>query len=545
MKRIASFLMLLLFLLTIPTLKTVASSSKKNVLFVFNSNAAQSETTQDFLSHVLMSGVTCACVGSEQYTQCLMDSYSYIIVYNPSSNLISQNVLSDLSNFSGRIFWIGGGLNEYLSVSPKYGIKYLGNIQGVSKVDFDFEAGKQSVNLSEPISTEIYSANGAHIYGDLFKDNKTVGPYAFSSGNLYQINLADGGYETDEAQNMLLNIFLGSAQQPSGLYVKLDYIYPVSDFNQVSSMAEYLYQKNIPFTFIIMPFYDNANSDAAKNYAKLLQYLVSCGGTPVIHCPVFSQISVSDQPKIDEIQQQLNIALKNLAALKVYPLAVEMPQTNLYRTNFTKIFQQFSDYFEVQGDGKDVYTVSSGTPAPEFSHALVHFNAIENSTAELRLPQSLETFEQTPLDNSDASFDEFLNEAAFFSTEPYTNYAVSLPSWLDLGNFKKIVDGLQSRNIQFKDYSIGSQKVNFGSNIIENQDGTIIYNGTVIVNKNKPSKNVSSSKMPTNTQQSEVSNALKNGNTFVIAFSVISLLILMVAIILGRKSDKTKYLKRR
>jgi|GEM_PF-1654020 uncharacterized protein YdaL len=545
MKRVASSLLALLFLFSISTLKSVAASNKNNVIFIFDSNASESETTQNFLSRVLMTGVTCTCVGSDQYTQGLIDSYNYVIVYKASDSSIGQNVIRDLTHFSGRILWIGDGLNEFLSAIPQYGISFKGNIQGVQSVDFNFETGKQSVNFTEPADAEIYSANSAHIYGNLIKDNTVVGPYAFSSGNLYAISLADGGYKTDEAQNILLNIFFGSPAQTTGLYIKLDYIYPVSDFNQVSSMAEYLYQKNIPFTFVAMPFYDNASDTAAQNYAKLLQYLVSCGGTPVIHCPVFSQISANDQPQIGEIQQQLNIALKNFAALKVYPLAVEMPQTDLYRSDFTKLFSQFSDYFEVLGDGKDVYTVSSGTPSPIFSHTLVHYTAIQNSVAELRLPQTLESFNQPPSINNNAAFSDFLSEAAFFSNQPYTNYAVSLPSWLTLSNFKNIVDGLVSQNIQFKDYKTGDQKVNFGSNSIENQNGTTIFNGNVVLQNHKSNINTSSAKAPTNTGESEVSNALKHGNTFVIAFSAISLVFLIIAIFIGRKSDKNKYLKRR
>jgi uncharacterized protein YdaL len=545
MKRLACFLLAMLFVFSLPTLKSVASSSNDRVLFIFNSDASESETTQNFLSRVLMTGVTCTCVASGSYTQGLMDSYSYVIVYSPSDVSIGQNVTGDFKHFSGRILWIGNGLNELTNIMPQLGIRLKTNIQGIQAVDFNFETGKQNINLNEPIESEIYFANGAHIYGNLIKDNTEVGPYAFSTGNLYAISLADGGYKTDEAQNVLLNIFLGKPAQAPGLYLKLDYIYPVSDFNQVSDMAQYLYQKNIPFTFVAMPFYDNASGTAALNYAKLLQYLVSCGGTPVIHCPVFSQISANDQPQIGEVQQQLNIALKNFAALKVYPLAVEMPQTYLYRSNFTKLFSQFSDYFEVLGGGKDVYTVSSGTPPPVLSNEAVNYTAIQNSVAELRLPQALGSFSQSPISDKDGSFSDFLSEAAFFSNERYTNYAVSLPSWLTLSNFTKIVDGLTSQGIQFKNYEIGSQKVQFGSNLIQNQNGTTIFNGNVVVQSHASGSTASSVKAPVNTEESEVSNALKHGNTFVIAFSAISLIILIFAIFMGRKSDKNKYLKRR
>ena len=338
------------------------------------------------------------------------------------------------------------------------------------------------------------------------------------------------GYKGRELQRTELSHMLGLKNEKIGLYIKLDYIYPISDFNLVSDMAEYLKEKQIPFVFVIIPFYKNMESRAAKNYGKLLKYLMDCGGTPIIHCPVFTQMSENDMPLPNEVLEKLETAIGNLASFDIFPIAIEMPEAYLRRTDYGQVFHCFSHYFAVEGTGVDVYTVSADTPFPILKNELTKYIELNQAVYEVRPPDNI------------YELDKFFTEVSFLASSKYNHYAVSLPSWMDLEQFKSIINGLKSKNINFLNFSYGTQSVRLGMHNIENKNGMLTYNGTLNVTS---ASHKATDDSPKNELVVEVETFLRQGNLVVIVFSLIAIMVLMLAFSASKYMDRKKFLVKR
>ncbi len=359
------------------------------------------------------------------------------------------------------------------------------------------------------------------------------------TGRILRLDSLDNDYKVDAARKAAISGFLEATSVQAGLYVKLDYVYPISDFNLISEMGGYLKERNVPFIFVAMPFYLNGDSQAAKQYGKLLRYLTDCGGTAIIHCPVFSQIAQDDMPMPDEVIEKLDTAIDNLAALGIFPTAIQMPDAYLSRTDYGDVFGCFSHYFAVEGSGADVYTVSENTAFPALQDPLTQYMTLNESVYEIRLPSSMMGKAYEP---QSAERESFLTKAAFLANSMHENYAVSLPSWLNIAQFKDIIDGMKNKRIPFLNFNHGIQNVNLGENNISNRYGTVTYNGRL----NVTSAEVGQSAAPEDAgDTSDVRGFLNRGSLFIVLFSSIAIFILIRAFWVGKIEDKKKFIRRR
>lgn len=515
----------------------------------------------EIIRNVQMSGLGTMSVRDDMYVGGMHRLCDYIMLISPPEGAISGAVLSDLNEFEGPILFVGEALSALAESMPKYNIKYEGRLTGAEEMEVDLGHGRERYRLSRPVNAGNYSSPGSTVLGAYIKGGEEIGSWAFKKENLYYVNQVEDSFVAKAAATFIIDAVLGRARSERGLYVKLDYIYPVSNFFEIARAADFLYEQSVPFVYVAMPFYVNEQSAGAEKYGELLRYLSARGGTPIVHCPIFSQMARGDVPDPAVVLEKMNIALKNLAILDIYPLAIAAPEAYLGREDFGEFFSSFSHYFAVKGDGKDVYTVSSDTPFPGLEGEFTKYFVLGASVKEMRAPAE-PLGAGTPMsvaESGDArrparpkgadgsggtaepADDSFYDEALFVSDNTYADYAISIPSSAEFEEIKTIILKLKSKGIQFSDFKMSRHSVNLGENHIENYYGAVTYNGELSVEISQPEEPAEEG----SELGRRISDAVRRGNLYVVAFSGAAIFILIIAFLIGRKKDKSKFLRRR
>lgn len=512
-----------------------AASGQGKVLVVFHLDGTETaeKTAEEVVRQVLYAGFDCDAVEQSAYTAGETGGYDRVILIGDGTALPAA-LSGDLSSYTGRLCWIGPGLRQCPRLSALR-IQYAGGLSGIRQIRYLSNGNWRDITLGAAVSAENYTVGaGVEVLGYTLPDGSAQGVLAFSTGALSYFGLT-AGLETDDrlraALESLLAAFFGRQANGPGLYLDLDYIYPVSDFNRIADMGAYLKEKELAFTFTVMPFYVNAQTPEAGNYGKLLRYLVACGGTPVIHIPVFQPASAGEVPTYAVMSARLETALQNYAALGVYPTALEMQENNLLRSGFTGFFAATGDYFAVNGDGKDVYTTGAETVDAQLETGLSHFSAAPSVVRELRAPSNFQ------------KYDAFYEELSFCSGDPYGGYRISFPSDMDFSAFKELVDGLDTHGVQINNFLNGTHFLKVGKTGIERTDGAVTYNGAVV--NQQPSSVSGTSSAQSRPASSQATGWLQGGNTVVIAISLVSMFVFIIAIFVGIQADKDKFLRRR
>lgn len=536
MKRLRALLAATVLFAAIGVQAAAAPAKAERTLLVFSSVSTDGSALRDaglVLTKTVLNGAALDTVDTAHYAAGLTAGYARVIVLGGS---LPETFLRDLAAFPGRVLWLGDGMQAYLQRAG--GAAFAGRAEGVDTLRFQFRRA-QSLSLGAPSTRETYTPPaGAQICATYMQGGKSAGAAAFLSAKLGWFGPMDT--ITDDAVlcalNDVLAQFLGCAVVSPGAYVSLDYIYPVSDYNKLCDMAQFLAQQGMPFTFTVMPFYVNADIGEADEYGRMLRYLVSCGGTPVLHLPVFQAATATDAPTWAEVSQKLQAALKNYAGLGIYPQAVELPENDLLHPGFDALFQSFSDVFLVSGDGKDVYTVSSGTMDAEPARALTGYAGAQNASPELRAPSSQKDAES------------FYKTLELLSADGYANYHVSFPSWMDISLFRSLAGGLSKRLVQVVSFAPGTHTVSLGDVHITVTDNVATYNGKLVVQTGDSVASGGSSQSASGSGSAapgRVTRTLQKGNIYIIVFSCASMIVLIIAYFIGRRKNKGKFIVRK
>ena len=530
MKRLVSLTVLLVILALGLNGMAISAGSPNRVLLIYAYKSAHSyeQATAYIAKEIQFSDYACDIISQSGYKKGLVNKYSRVVVLNPDDNQVNGALQNDLLNYPGMICWFGFGEDFYLK-------KFHASTSAVSGADsFRFVFGKSSGTVYPDTPTEVEICTpvaGMTVYGRCYQGRADRGVWAYSSGRFYSFGLLDGlesSYKLQTCAGYLLGAFLGSPTGIGGVYINIDYIYPISEYNSVCAMAGYLRDKSVPFSFTVMPFYNYADTPEGAEYGKMLNYLYACGGTPIIHVPVFSPISADDAPQYTEVVKKLESSLAQYAKLDVYPTAVELPENDLLRSDMTKLFSNFSDCFTVAGNGKDVYTVGPTTKDAYISKKM-SLHGVRHASSEVRIP------------SGKTGYGSFYEELEFLSGDVHNSCRVSFPANMKLSTFKMLIDGIMSHRVQIDDFSTGDHTVSIGGQKIRSFNGVVTYNGKAAQQwTNKPVTSSSPVKIKGSLQKT-----LLGGNTFVIIFSCGSIIVLILSFFVGKRIDRRKHIRRR
>lgn len=520
----AAVLCVLLGFALLTPVQVSAQQADKTALVVWmqKDTGAAAQQTKEIIRQVLSAGYACDAVPQARYTAGSAQKYAFVLVAGQDGAAPSDTLLQDLLAYSGRLAWIGPGAGTL------FARRSAGTLQAadaVSSVRYRQNGGWQTIGLDASAAVETYAVpQTADVRG-----TAGTGAFAFSAGPLFYFGLASGlesGPLLRAALQDFLTGFFGLAEQTPAVYFNLDDIYPVSDFSLLTKMGAYLKEKGVPFTFTVMPFYDNAKSSAAASYGNLLRYLESCGGTPVLHLPVFQPMSSGDIPAYTDMESHLAAALGVYAGLGVYPAALEMPEDMLFYTGFTQFLTQTDVLFTTAGDGKDDYVVAASTEDASLPETQTAFQGGAAVAHALRAGASA------------ASAETAADAAAFLQGGRGGMWQIACPSTLSYTSFCALVDSLSSRSVDFGDLSLGSYTVRAGQNTVSRQNGSVTYNGQIV------------SALPVYPAASAASSArtASSGETapwFFTLPAVGVMAVLLVALLVNWRKNRNKFLKRR
>lgn len=353
---------------------------------------------------------------------------------------------------------------------------------------------------------------------------------AFQSGRLCCLSCISSFSDNIRLRALLhqvLSAFFGTKDSSSAISLDLSYVYPISDFSLCAKMGQHLQQKHLPFYFTVMPFYQSTDNGQATSYENLLQYLSSCGGTALLHVPVFQAMAANSVPDFTQLSSHMETAIRSYSFLKTYPVALQIPEDTLFYPSCSALLKQSSQAFLINGSGKTVHTVSQGTIASVLPSKLVTYQSGAGAVWELRAP------------DSEKEYPEFYKDVQFAAKSNIGNWFITLPSDMNYTKFQKLVDGITEQGIPLSNPTQEDYHLEVGKQQICSLHGAVTYNDSRIDSNNNFPSSTSATSSHTETKSKNI------GSTIFLIGGCGVLLVLLIAVLINLKANQNKFLKRK
>lgn len=307
-------LLVLLFISSIsfwPAPLVVAKS--ETTLVLYDSLAKQNVTdgNVDLLLRMLASyGQTVRI--SDMREKLDTSSVDHIIVIQNKAKPIQPEVSEKLQKYGKKILFIG-------QTPPGWARKQLGNLQ-MQISDTAISVRTKEALQSEPLllgKLQLIKQTSAEKIGKLTADDGTKFPYAVRNNKLSYASFLVKDSLSEFALLEVLNDFYGAGKtgQP---YVVIRDVNPFVDFGMVQKTADAFNEAGIPFIVSAGPVFENMNLKAAKNYAELLQYVETRGGSIVLNAPVVT----FGESKKGELTDVMTTSVQFFAQNEIAPLGI-------------------------------------------------------------------------------------------------------------------------------------------------------------------------------------------------------------------------------
>lgn len=213
-KKPATLVALLLLFLFLSTLKSAEAEDKQVLLVYDRVNYFGQQLNQVDAFKELLASFPCSVktIKQEDYRSGLEQNYDLIIYLALEGNKISTSLLEDLGSRKKSIFYLGKGIEQYLTAFPSPFIDYQGISSEITTITYQ---GKVfSLDYSRDLTT--LQANGGVWYGQL-SDGKDHWPYIYHWDNFWYGAVYDSSNTVLEAilKNVLAEILgLAPGQSP-------------------------------------------------------------------------------------------------------------------------------------------------------------------------------------------------------------------------------------------------------------------------------------------------------------------------------------------
>ncbi|MGL6107745.1 hypothetical protein, partial [Romboutsia sp.] len=113
------------------------ADNKSNTLIIYENkqNITYKENTVDYLEELLYKfNNNVEKVNLSEYKKAHIDKFDYVVVVNIENDISNSNIIEDLSNYNGNIYWIGNKIENLLDYNDKYNIEYDGKNNNINKI---------------------------------------------------------------------------------------------------------------------------------------------------------------------------------------------------------------------------------------------------------------------------------------------------------------------------------------------------------------------------------------------------------------------------
>lgn len=249
-------------------------------------------------------------INSTQYVPKEVYNYDEIIIISENSDIKNSDLILDLEDFTGKIFWIGSGVEQILD-------------------------------------KEIYNDKDEH--GIVWHIN-----------NVWNMVIIPNESESFFILSEAFNYFFEKENiEEFQMFLKITDIDMVSDPEKLKKIADYLYEENIPFIIVINEMesiilnkgeISEVNYYKVKEFFKIVNYMENKGGSVIIKNNLNIYAQVNDIIRKDYLKDE-NVRYINLQNFieecvknQIYPLGVELSNSEEDRDVFENLKEMFTTF---------------------------------------------------------------------------------------------------------------------------------------------------------------------------------------------------------
>ncbi|RDY23632.1 DUF2334 domain-containing protein [Romboutsia maritimum] len=420
-----------------------------------------------------------------------LEDYDYVFILGLNENFLDYGLLKSLIQYKGDICWIGNGIDEFLKYG-KYDLKYVGKSKQIVKVNYkekDYILKKQYVfNIVESLEknnqTIAYINDGLNSYPYIVKDKNL---FYVSNINFNDILFYIFSNELNEIFDMEIN-------SEGKVFLRLDYVNPFTDKENLKKISDYLYSKSIPFMVNLTPAYLNKENEKIITISEdeemidTLKYIQDKGGSIILNGYTHQYknektskegIEFWDEKDNKPVTEDINLYVKNriLSGLRIcieneiYPIAFQAPNNVINSQGYKELKKYFSTYVGRHQSDDNVHVNNT---YPYIIKNSVDFNKL--------IPENLGFINQ----DDDFNIDKIEEELNCISLVRGYSSGINFYPDLNIDYLNSVVEKLEAKDIKFMDLKGMKNWIKIDDINIESNNGVIKakYNEN-LSNKNK------------------------------------------------------------
>lgn len=465
--------------------------------------------------------------------------YSHIFIIGINENSYSNDektntLINSLDSYKGVICWLGHGIENLLEYK-KYNLEYVKKTNNINSVTYK---GKE-YNLEEHYLFNIVKS--------IDKNNKIIGtisdtvneyPYIVNDKNLFYVSKLDlDGVLFYIFCDSLNDVFNVKTFNKGRIFVRIEDVHAFREPKELIKIADYLSNKNIPFTIALIPAYVNPKNhkittlSESPEIVKAVKYMQDKGGTVILHgyTHKYKNEEVSgegyefwDGEKDEPLKENMTIFVKDrvLKGLRIciengiYPLAFEAPHYAIESEGYKELKKYFSTYVGQHQNNDKKFSTNT---YPYVIRDTEEFNIFIPENLGYIDPEDKLTFQNIKENLDTLSIVRGFSGGFFFH------------SYLDIKYLKDTIEYLEKQNIEFLDLRDFDNWVKVDEIQIRNNGNEIKVNYDRNLEKNKEDE----------TRFKSISKISK----ILISIVSISVLVFVIIFIYFKKIDKKKFLK--
>ncbi|MEN2257983.1 polysaccharide deacetylase family protein [Paraclostridium benzoelyticum] len=512
---------------------------KENALIIYENQKTFSykENTINHLNELLYRfNKSVDSVYINDYKKGSLKQYDSIFVINIENEINDRDLLEDLSNYEHGIYWIGNGIEDFLSYSDKYDLIYEKKINSINELNY--KGNKLTISSSDYFNVVNTIRQNSKILATM-KDSYKEYPYVINNKNLYFIS----NYKIDQSfifEDTLNDFYNIKNFEKGKVFVRIEDVHLFRDKDNLKEIADYLYSEGIPFMVALIPAYVNSKTGKINTikddpeFIKTIKYMQDRGGSVVLHGYMHSldkrEISGEgyefwDMEKDEPISENMEEYVKDrvLSGLRlcvekgIYPIAFEAPHYAMDQNGYTELKKYFSTYVGQYQNNNENFATSS---FPYIIEGSKNFNIL--------IPENLGYIER------DNKFSIDIIKNNFYKLSMVRGYTGGFffHPYMNLDYLKQVISYLKENDSEFLNLKDINNYVKIDDINIRSKDGKI----DVTYDKNKSNEK----------SKSEISfeNSMSNINKIIVIFVSTVLVIFTIIFIFFRFINRRKFRRR-
>ncbi|UJF36087.1 hypothetical protein [Paenibacillus hexagrammi] len=363
---------------------------------------------------------------------------------------------------------------------------------------------------SVPVQNMSYITNySGTSYGSVTSEalGRSV-PFGIMNGNVAYIPYMVKGNVSELGISYVLKDWLGITSA-THQYVVFHDIYPFSDLDMLSDMADKLYDAGIPFIVSVQPVLSHLDYPSMTRYLETLKHVQSRNGSIVVNAPVVASTITQD---MTVLKSEMSAFLDALAGYGVVPLGIG-----------TELYWTFDQHYAADG----LTFFDSGIVFP--NERVLARNPSNTSRA---FATSIYTI-------GEADLELYTKDQQIRNPLPM-NTAVVYAFPTDKKGLQVLMDKLQSDWTAYSDYKNETHRVQTDTNKMESKSGHLSVNGQSI-QMNDAMQDVSAEHVYVDEGKKSLTTLFSVQNNIFIVLILSTLLIFVAFLIIGYRLYKRKY----